>query len=59
MYYDTTSLEFGRLTQDSGLVCHVLVGEGGHESVRSGGTCSVGAVDKVVDVADRVGGVEA
>lgn len=56
---NTASLQFRHVAESGRFVREVLVGEGGHECVGSGGAGSVGAIDKVVDIANRVCSVEA
>lgn len=55
---NTTFLELMSLAQNGSLVSHVLVGESGHESIRSAGASSIGTIDKVVNVTNGVSGVE-
>ena len=56
---DTSLLQLRRVSQSHTLVRHFLVGKRSHEVVGTTGAGGVGAVDKVVDVADGVGCVEA
>lgn len=56
---DTSLLQLRCVSQSHTLVGHFLAGKCSHEVVGTTGAGGVGAVDKVVDVADGVGCVEA
>src|ERR1700733_7984723 len=59
LHHDTTTLELGHVTKLHALVVQILAWESGHQRIRSLATGSAGSIDKFINVADSVSGIEA